>query len=214
MAPGTHLGAAANVLAVSAAGTGSAHGDGSFIGGGQVGCNMQSGTFVWGVEADISGLSARANLNGVGVLTTGDTFTIDSSTKNSWFGTVRGRVGVAFDRSLLYVTGGLAVTELKYSQAYFDTLINSVGAVDASQTKTGWTLGAGWEYAFTNNWTVKAEYLYARFGGTNGAYTVVSTLGGTNAVATSVNYEQKQIARIGLNYLFNAAPAPVPVYSK
>ncbi len=114
MAPGTHLGAAANVLAVSAAGTGSAHGDGSFIGGGQVGCNMQSGTFVWGVEADISGLSARANLNGVGVLTTGDTFTIDSSTKNSWFGTVRGRVGVAFDRSLLYVTGGLAVTELKY----------------------------------------------------------------------------------------------------
>jgi outer membrane immunogenic protein len=148
------------------------------------------------------------------VLTTGDTFAIDSSTKNSWFGTVRGRMGVAFDRSLLYLTGGLAVTQLKYSQAYSDTLFNAVGAVDASQTKTGWTVGAGWEYAFAYNWSVKAEYLYARFNGTDGAYTVVSTTGGTNAVAASVNYEQKQIARIGLNYLFNAAPAPVPVYGK
>ncbi len=209
MAPGTHLGAAANVLAVSAAGTGSGTGNGSFIGGGQVGCNYQIGSFVWGVEGDISGLSASANLHGTGILTTGDAFSIDNSSKNSWFGTVRGRAGVAFDRSLLYLTGGLAVTQLKYSQVYFDTLFNATGAVDASQTKTGWTIGAGWEYAFTNNWSVKAEYLYARFNGVDTSYVVTSTTGGTNVVSASVDHENKQIVRVGLNYKFGKAPAPV-----
>jgi outer membrane immunogenic protein len=201
MDPGTHLGLAANVAAVSAAGTGSARDDGNFIGGGQIGCNWQTGSWVIGIEGDFDAFRADPTLVGTGVLTTGDTFVITNSVTTNWLATVRPRLGWAFDRSLLYITGGLAVTNIKYTQTYADTLFAAAGTSSSSQTKAGWTIGGGWEYAFTNNWSMKAEYLFVHFSSVSTGGIVVSTSGGTNALSGTADLRE-HIARIGLNYRF------------
>ena len=130
-----------------------------FVGGGQVGYNYQIGQFVVGLEADIQG----ADL-GTGRDVFGD------SVKTEYFGTVRARVGVAFDRFLPYVTGGWAYGNVK-------TSIPGL-AFSSDRTHTGgWAVGAGVEYAFTNNLIGGVEYLYVDLGEKNilGAGTKVGT---------------------------------------
>jgi len=85
---------------------------------------------------------------------------------------------------------------------YADTLLAATGRVEADQSADGWTVGSGWEYAFTNHLSFKAEYLYARFDGLDTEYVVTSTSGGTNVVRASVTREDKHIVRLGLNYRF------------
>jgi outer membrane immunogenic protein len=73
-------------------------------------------------------------------------------------GSIRGRLGVAFDRALLYATGGGEF-------AGFDTSYTGIGTFDrGSHTQAGWTIGGGIEYAVTGNWSIRAEYRYADFG--------------------------------------------------
>jgi outer membrane immunogenic protein len=105
--------------------------DASFIGGGQIGYNYQFGSFVVGVEGDLQ----WADFGGTTYVFPNGTVTTDSS---DWFGTVRARAGVAFDRALIYATGGFAFTD----------------------NRNGWTVGGGIEYAFTNNLSAKIEGLY------------------------------------------------------
>jgi outer membrane immunogenic protein len=202
MDPGGHFGDPANLAAVGAAGTGSANKTG-FVGGGQTGCNWQNGQFVFGIEGDINTFSADAALNGAGLSTIGP-FTITNSVKTDWLATLRPRAGVAFDRSLLYVTAGVAFAEVKYTQTYADTTPETAfGTSQASQTKAGWTVGAGWEYAFTNNWSAKAEYLYVRFPSIGTTTFVADTppFTATNTLHGSTTL-QSQIFRVGLNYKF------------
>jgi outer membrane immunogenic protein len=109
--------------------------DGGFVGGAQAGYNYQIGSFVVGLEGDIQyadfGGDDRFDLDL-------DGFADDDFNNSDWFGTVRARAGVAFDRALIYATGGFAFAD------------------DA----TGWTVGGGLEYAFTNNLSAKVEGLY------------------------------------------------------
>ena len=111
--------------------------DGGFVGGAQVGYNYQIGSFVVGLEGDIQyadfGAEGAFDFDG-----DGDDDTFESS---DWFGTVRARAGVAFGQALIYATGGFAFAD------------------DA----TGWTVGGGLEYAFTNNLSAKIEGLYVNF---------------------------------------------------
>jgi outer membrane immunogenic protein len=109
------------------------------MGGGQVGYNWQSGSFVFGVEADIQASGAN------------DTFAAFKFS-NPWFGTLRGRAGYAMNNVLFYGTGGLA-----YGGARVE-----VGPFSESQSHLGWTAGAGVEVGLTPNWSAKAEYLYVR----------------------------------------------------
>ncbi|MGA8651485.1 MAG: outer membrane beta-barrel protein, partial [Xanthobacteraceae bacterium] len=79
-------------------------------------------------------------------------------TKSNWLATVRGRAGYAWDRVLFYGTGGAA----------FANVQAGAGALPfSSSTQTGWTAGAGVEYAFTNNISAKVEYLYVGLGSQN-----------------------------------------------
>jgi len=205
MDPGSHFGLPANLAAVDAAGTGSMNKTG-FIGGGQAGCNFQTGAFVFGLEGDIDGVSANATLTGTGVSTIGP-FAVTNSVKTNWLATVRPRAGVAFDRSLLYVTGGAAFAGIRYTQAYADTTPEfASGASQASQTKTGYAVGVGWEYAFMGNWSAKAEYLYVRFPSISTTTFVADTPGlgtGTNTLHGTASL-QSNIFRLGLNYRFGA----------
>jgi len=132
--------------------------DGGFVGGAQVGYNYQIGAFVLGVETDIQyadhiGGRDRGFVPGVAG------FRDDSD--GNWFGTVRARAGVAFDRALIYVTGGLAYGDIASGRSVFvDPVTGDTFFGSESDVNTGWTLGGGVEYAFTNNLTAKVEGLY------------------------------------------------------
>jgi outer membrane immunogenic protein len=129
-----------------------------FAGGGQIGYNFQSGNVVYGLEADFSGVSNKTSA----VINPPATFTpVNASTQLSWIATVRGRLGVTFSPTLLYITGGLAVAHFKDS---WGAVAFPVTEYVSNKTRAGWTVGGGVEHMFTRNWTAKIEALYADFG--------------------------------------------------
>lgn len=153
------------------------NGDG-VVGGLHAGYNIQSGALVFGVEADFELSGGR-----VEDVTTG------FEAREQYRGSLRLRTGYAFDRALLYVTGGVAG---RHSEL-------SVQGVSASKTSYGWTLGAGLEYAINQNWSARAEYRYSDFGNTT--YTIA-----TNPIRTS---STDHVVRLGLTYRFGGAVGPV-----
>ena len=120
------------------------------FGGGTVGYNWQTGQFVFGLEADAAFASINASATAFGV-------TAESEIQS--LGTVRGRIGMAFDTVLLYATGGYAWADNKFS-----ITIPPV-SVSESNFHHGWTVGAGVEWMFAPKWSVKFEYLYRDFSG-------------------------------------------------
>lgn len=149
--------------------------------GGQVGYNYQVGQFVGGVEGDLdwSGLSSGGHGYALGS---------NKLTTNTMV-TDRLRAGVALDRALLYVTGGYAGVDTRGS--FFDT-VNGIGGAQ-SNWRNGGVIGAGLEYAFTNNITAKAEYLYMPMGSTT------YFAGTRDAENSGLNIS---LVRAGLNYKF------------
>lgn len=199
--PGTHLVDPADLATVGAFGSGSAN-DLGFIGGGQAGCNLQTGAFVVGIEGDWDYFGSNPTFNNSnGTLTTGDTVSITQSLKTSSLATIRPRLGIVSDRTLIYVTGGVAFAKVSYMQSYADTLNNAVGAATGSTTLVGWTVGAGWEWAWTDHVTVKTEYLFSKFPTTSALGGILDNAGGANVLHGSADLAI-QTARLGLNYRF------------
>lgn len=168
-----------------------------FTGGGQAGYNWQSGNWVFGLEADFSYFGLRASQLVASTFVGGGNFTVSNSIKTDWLFTARPRVGYAFDRSLLYVTGGVAVTDIRYSSSLTDPVFGTSQAAASSQTRAGWTVGAGWEYALFNNWSAKFEYLYADFGSVS-----MTSIGGNGATFNQKASLTTNTARVGFNYKF------------
>jgi outer membrane immunogenic protein len=152
------------------------------LGGGQAGYNWQVGTWVFGIETDFDGSNVKGSSSSG--LCTGGTCT----TSDSWLGTTRGRLGYATDHWLLYGTGGVAYGDVKFTD------LPAAAVISGTNTKTGWTAGGGIEYAFTHNWSVKAEYLYVDLGNTGFACTPAC---GTGTVKFNEN-----IFRGGINFHF------------
>jgi outer membrane immunogenic protein len=142
--------------------------------GGTLGYNWQMGQTVFGLEGDLDWSNVKGSTACGG---------FSCETRNNWLGTFRGRIGYAFNRVMPYVTGGLAVGNVKASSA--------LGSSD--ETRAGWTLGGGIEANIVGPWSAKIEYLYADLGKTDCAACVV---GGTD-VSFHAN-----IVRAGLNYRF------------
>ena len=119
------------------------------LGGVHAGYNAQFGSFVLGVEGDFDFTGIDGNDDGVG----GTTDAIDVD----WMASVRGRAGYALDRLLIYGTAGVAFADIEQT---------NTGGVPASSSnvRTGWTVGGGVEYAFTDHLTSRIEYRYADFG--------------------------------------------------
>jgi outer membrane immunogenic protein len=124
---------------------------GGFIGGGQIGVNAQFNWLVVGVEGDFdwTGLTSSGS----------DSFRNAINNKTEWTSTATGRIGAAFDRLLVYGKGGVAF-------AHDNSSLSDVFGATAStsMTRTGWTAGAGLEYALDRNWSTKLEYDYLGFG--------------------------------------------------
>jgi outer membrane immunogenic protein len=137
----------------------------AFIGGGQIGFNWQAGGWVFGVEGDFSATSAERTFVCCGPLVPpfplspfvqGDIFSV----KNDWQASVRGRLGYAWDRFLVYGTAGVAFANLEATVA----LVGVPGIfVSASDTLTGWTAGGGIEFGLWDNWSLGVEYRFSSF---------------------------------------------------
>jgi outer membrane immunogenic protein len=131
------------------------HSAGGFIAGGQIGYNYQfSNNVVVGLEADIEWSDIDATTSGEG----NGHYSYGSEVE--WFGTLRARLGYAFDTLLVYGTGGAAYGKVKM----FDNNWSTPDDYSYSDTRWGWTVGGGVEWAFAQNWSVKAEYLYVDLG--------------------------------------------------
>jgi outer membrane immunogenic protein len=144
--------------------------------GGTAGFNWQaSQMLVVGAETDFDWANIRGSGTCVGPFI--------CSTRANWLGTTRGRVGLAFDRVMPYVTGGVAYGNVKAWD----------GLISESATKAGWTVGGGVEFAFLGNWSAKAEYLYVDLGSFNCA----TCLGGSPNVSW-----KSHLVRGGINYRF------------
>jgi outer membrane immunogenic protein len=172
-----------------------------FTGGGQVGFNYQVSSVVFGVEGDFDWL-ANNNNTGTGVVVPiggGLTNTFTASLNNRWVTTLTGRLGVAWDRVLLYGKGGAAwVGNNSFTVTDVTTGASLTGATNNSST--GWTAGAGLEWAFANNWTARVEYDYIGLGSRTFGPVTGPVLVGDTFTTSNANI---QMVTVGLNYLFN-----------
>lgn len=148
--------------------------------GGTLGYNLQTGVWVWGLEADLDYSWIKGSATGTGACAG-----VGCETRNTYLATGRGRIGYAWDRWLPYVTGGAAYGGIKMTP--------NTGLTE-TKSRLGWTLGGGVEYAFMGAWSVKAEYLYVDLG-------KATCSAGTCGVDTDVKFKEN-IVRAGLNYRF------------
>ncbi|MFA5950922.1 MAG: outer membrane beta-barrel protein [Hyphomicrobium sp.] len=198
---------------VPALGAGSDESNG-FTGGVQVGLNAQSGTVVYGVEADFNGLDLGASHTDTGLLVMGlgQTATVASSVSADWLITVRARLGIAVTPTVLaYATAGAAVSDFDVATSYIDDGVGApaavAGAGSRSDLKLGYTVGGGIEWAVSKNWSLKGEYLYVDFGSVSTTAQVnvqqnPAFFGLTdNQLNTSADVTT-HLGRVGLNYKF------------
>ena len=170
-----------NTMTASGGGGSASVKEPGFLGGAQVGANYKTGPVVWGFEADYDASTQNKSLP-AGILT-------GSTSQTPWFATLRGRVGMAFDRTLVYGTAGGAAGELR-------SIVNiPAGTTSTTVTYGTWIAGAGVEYGITDNLSARVEYLYLD----------------KNNIATGVigppatqitTHLQGNLVRAGLNYRF------------
>jgi outer membrane immunogenic protein len=148
--------------------------------GGTLGYNLQTGSWVWGLEADLDASWIKGSTTATGICGAAG-----CETRNRWLATGRGRIGYAWDRFLPYLTGGVAFGDIK--------MTNGAGASE-TKSKLGYALGAGVEYAFLGPWSAKIEYLYTDLG--------KATCGTTTCgLDTDVKFKTN-IVKLGVNYRF------------
>ena len=158
--------------------------------GGTAGFNYQIGEYVFGIEGDGDWTSLSGNSGSTcGAITAVLTPPVGCQTQSQWLATVRGRVGYAFDRVLVYGTAGAAFGSVQ-------TGLNPPSTFDGT-IEAGWVVGGGLEYAFAQNWTAKVEYLFVDL--PNISCTTVGNCGGAAGSIVSFN---ESIIRAGLNFKF------------
>jgi outer membrane immunogenic protein len=212
--------------------------------GAQVGYLHQWGNLVAGVEAGIDwmGLSTqrseRADRNPYAPPAGGGCapncfFTIKRSIQSDWMFTLLGRFGMAYGPALPYITGGMAVSTLKYEFGFADDNFPTPGfgraATSTSSTQIGFAIGAGVDWQVAPNWSVRGEYLHVQFDTPSG--TTPLFLSPTNPSPTqftvSAGQFKQDIGRVAVSYRFGptaqtayaadlpvkAVPPPTPVAS-
>ena len=161
------------------------------IGGGHIGYNWQFGQWVLGVE----GSADWTNLNKDSIVGVCPLFCAFTNTKSDWRGSARGRAGWAFDRFLVYATGGWAVAHITNT---YNTTPFGGGFASISRTQNGWTAGGGIDYAIDKNWSLLAEFRYSDFG----KFTDQSSV--AFFPATTVNHHVTEVqGQVGFSYKFD-----------
>lgn len=188
------------------------------LAGGQGGCNYQDGNWVFGLEGEgyWSGIrinGANSNIPNNIVFPGGGGGSNTTTLKNDDDFTIAARVGIAFDRTLIYGKGGWAWGATKYDASFVSLntagVVTNRGSTSASGTLDGPMFGAGIEHALTRNWTVKFEYDFIAYGNKELAFTQCNFAGTCGAVGTSSISTTKQIFKVGANYLFDFGGPPL-----
>jgi outer membrane immunogenic protein len=188
------------------------------FGGGQAGFNWQRDHIVFGIETDLQASAIQSDKTVNPALTTtytggagaiikagGPLLNTHLAASEDWFGTVRGRLGYAYDNVLLYVTGGFAYAGV--NEVANTTIVGILPLAQASKhgVDTGWVLGGGFEYKASQNWSFKVEYQYIDLGtdhltGSAVAFVPLNSNNLNNDIST---------VRLGINY--HVAPAYEPL---
>ena len=195
-----------------------------FLAGGQIGCDWQfAPNWLVGIEgaggwADIKGSSVDVFTQTI--LTTTTTTTGTVSARTDFLADVTARIGWAWDRWLVYAKGGVAWDRDKYG---FVGQLTCSGPLcfggpgpfpfdfTGSETRIGWTAGAGIEWAFWGNWSARLEYDFYDFA--NHRVTLADSLGAFPAAPADIN-QQIHTVKFGINYRFNFGKAPAPVVAR
>jgi outer membrane immunogenic protein len=183
-----------DVTVVTGATVATRSGDNSgFAGGGQIGCDFQSGSFVFGFR----NLFDWSDRESSGAFATGALTGYTATLKNNWVDLLTGRIGYSVQPNwLLYFQGGAAWRESSLS------LYTPAGVLvgETGRTRSGWTIGVGSEYKFSPNWSAFIEYNYADFGTRTGVFT--APIGTVSASAKS----NVSLLLVGLNWRTNWGP--------
>ncbi|MGY0571460.1 outer membrane protein [Bradyrhizobium sp. RDM12] len=197
----------ADIPGLSALGSPGLSGTNAIVGT-KAGYNQQWGSFVAGLEGDISWFHFNKT-----AATAGNPFltypfgaaAFSTSVSTNWLATIRPRIGYAVDKALFYATGGVAIGDVKYSNAYVGFSPLGLGsefeAASANQTRVGWTVGAGIDYAIAPHWVVSGEYLHVDLGSVSTSGLV--TTGGAPTATFNVSAKlRSDIGRLGIAYKF------------
>ena len=179
--------------------------NGRFIGGGQIGGNYQIGQFVIGGEWDFdwAGNNNNNNTNNVGVFIPG-VGNIVVTNNNHWITTVAARFGYAFDRVLLYGKAGggwVGSNNLSITNATTGVSLTCGNFTNCGNNNGGWLVGAGAEWMFVPNWSVKVEYDYLGLG--NRTFFIPAGAPLLAGDTFTSNNRNVQMLKFGINYLFN-----------
>jgi outer membrane immunogenic protein len=177
-----------------------------WLAGGQLGVNYQTGMWVIGGEAQGSFANLTGDSGCTYAATAGAVVTVinaNCSVKVDALATFALRLGVAFDRLLLYGKVGGALANDKYASSGGNALLTQT--FNANETRWGWMAGAGIEYAFTDNWSAKLEYNYIDLGTRSVRFTDdASTVFYLVDIRQIVN-----VVKLGVNYRFGVSSVAV-----
>jgi outer membrane immunogenic protein len=184
-------------------------GEGALVGG-QLGFNVQTGSFVWGVEGDLSwsGLAGSKRLLPYPInYPANGSPAWDFDNQINWLATVRARLGITSGSLLVYGTGGFAFAEVESHLDVVGPGYNAWG--QRTDTALGWTGGGGLEWMISRSWTLKAEYLYVNLGSVGGILAGEQT---TSCVTPCPHTTDGfggdldvHTVRVGVNYRFGAS---------
>jgi outer membrane immunogenic protein len=181
--------------------------------GGQAGYNWQRNCVVFGVQVDASYNDAKANSFHQS-FPTGAFSTANLSSEMRWFGTARARTGVVVSDLFLYATGGLAFAQFDRNHFYRQGFAPfATAGFSSDNTRIGFVVGAGAEWALGSNWSINTELLYMGFEKDKTTFNcpTVAFCGGAGNVGLPFRFEYNDSAwlgRVGLNYRFGGG-APV-----
>ncbi len=173
------------------------------VAGGQIGCNYQDGNAVFGLEGE-GYWSSLKTTTGFSINNIEGVESVAFTAKNKDDFSIAARVGIAFDRTLVYGKAGWVWGDFDFGASETFTSFNnlsSTASIAGTKQLNGLLLGAGIEHAFTHNWTVKLEYNFLDFGSGGVPFTECITSTCT-AFGTTSEHAFKHIFKVGFNYLF------------
>lgn len=168
------------------------------------GYGKQFGNLYVGVEVSVSSLflDDQHSVTETYVSTPGTNLTLKQSVSADWIATLRPRLGWAQDNWLVYVTGGLAVTQLRLDTKFTDDAWSAYSRSTTKETVTGVSLGLGGEYALGPNWAIKGEYLYTKFDEVESSSYLSTTNAGGGRLHHSADLDTQGLF-IGATYRFH-----------
>lgn len=194
------------LFAAPIAGELASHSADGVVGGGQIGCDYQSGVWVLGVQGmfDASGMKGHS----LNTFALAEGFAVTDTSRVSWIATLTGRLGYTIQPiTLLYVKGGAAWVRDKFDECCLAPNVDAVLDGFANVTRTGWTVGVGLEHKFAPNWSAFVEYDFIGLGTRSVAFTGINGFG-----PFTYNIDQDiHSVLVGVNYRFSGG-SPVAKY--